>query len=939
MLGMNLPGARLLVLTLLLNAGARFPCSADNSSPIVFETTHTRYVIGTNGCNQALVDRATGINYLRSNAPTPCARVWKDGKSRAATSARLADGRLRLRFEATDTELLLRTEVLPEYLVFAVESVTGEPPDKIQFINLELNLQGRPEEPFGGCALALNLKTRVDALPALQRDLVAVVEKRYGLTGARAAIVAVPMTRMLPALQKALSSSSELPICKVAGPWAAADPFSHGSYLFNFGTLSTTNLDEWISTVRSLGFNQIDNHGGGNFFRFGDFKLDAQRWPEGWVTWEKEILPRLQKAGIGAIFHTYAFFIDKRSKYVTPKPDARLDAFRKFTLAKPVTAEATEIEVNESTAGLSLVTGFFEQNSVTLHIGDELVTFGGFTRQPPWRFTKVTRGAHGTQATAHPEGASARHLKEMFGLFVPDVDSTLFEEIAANHADVVNQCGFKGIYLDAIDGAGILRGADEAWYWGGKFVIEIQKRLKQPVGMEMSSMWHHLWQYRTRWQAWDYPVRGHLRFIDMHAESINGGLLLPLHLGWWSFNAFSAPQVEPTYPDVMETLGARLVGWDAGISLTASVGREALATTPLFRRDVEILRTCEELRHSGAYMESAKARLREPGSEFALFTNALGRVRFRRIQSQAHTVAAAEEPTLNWRVTNSLPAQPVKLRLEALMTASPASTSSVVLVDFTKTAADEWQRSTASGVSFELTTNGPLASITATNRGLVPRNGAWARLERQWDPPRDLRQHQGLAVEVQGDGSGSVLAIRLESPQNISFGAVADRYVVLDFIGTRTITLVETESSRWSDYAWGDGKGAYNVYRETIHFESVNKVTVWLQNLPAQRETRVALGPIRAVPLQPVPLKNPFLEIGGHRLALKGEIPAGGWIECNSAQDCVIYGPKGETLGQATASGDWPKVPQGPVALSFGSEAQDASPRARVVLFFSGDQI
>jgi len=97
-----------------------------------------------------------------------------------------------------------------------------------------------------------------------------------------------------------------------------------------------------------------------------------------------------------------------------------------------------------------------------------------------------------------------------------------------------------------------------------KFVVEIQKRLKQPVGMEMSAMWHHFWQYRTRWQAWDYPQRGHLRFVDLHAEGVNGGLLLPLHLGWWSFQSFNPPQIEPTYPEVMENVGARLVGWNAG---------------------------------------------------------------------------------------------------------------------------------------------------------------------------------------------------------------------------------------------------------------------------------------------------------------------------------------------------------------------------------------
>jgi hypothetical protein len=243
---------------------------------------------------------------------------------------------------------------------------------------------------------------------------------------------------MLPALRETLSTASELPVCKVAGPWAQDIPFNHGSYLFNFGSLTETNLDDWIEMTRALGFTQIDNHGGGDFFRFGDLELNREKWPDGWETWRR-IVSRLHESNIGSIFHTYAFFIDKRSKYVTPVPDARLDAFRAFTLAEAVTAEAEDIAVEESTANISTVTGFFEHNSTVLHIGDELVTFNGVTKQAP------------------------RHLKECFGLFVPDVETSLFEEIAANHAAVVNRCDFDGLYLDAIDGSSILRGADQCW--------------------------------------------------------------------------------------------------------------------------------------------------------------------------------------------------------------------------------------------------------------------------------------------------------------------------------------------------------------------------------------------------------------------------------------------------------------------------------------------
>jgi len=927
------------------NAAAAAGSAATSDSPpaLVLENTHFRYSISPDGRSLLFVDRATGVDYLRPGGALPCALVRRAGREFPAAGARLADDRLTLKFAGAGVEVVLRVEPRRSYLRLTVEEIRGEEIDSLVFLNVPLTLRGRTDEPFAACAMSLNLITRVDQLPALQTELRAACEKKFGLVGAKAAIVAVPMNRLLSALQEVLSEADEMPLCKVGGPWARDVAFNHGSYLFNFGSLAETNVAEWITMARSLGFTQIDNHGGGGFFRFGDFELDRAKWPEGWESW-RWIVARLHEAGLGAIFHTYAFFIDKRSRYVTPVPDPRLDAFRSFTLAADVSADATEIPLNESTAGLSTVTGFFEHNSVALHIGDELVTFGGFSKEPPWRFTGVKRGALLTKAAAHAKGAKARHLKECFGLFVPDPESSLFQEIAANHAEVVNRCGFDGIYLDAIDGSSILRGADECWYWADKFVLEIQKRLKRPVGMEMSAMWHHFWQYRTRWQAWDYPQRGHKRFIDLHAEAVNGGLLLPLHLGWWNFQSFTPPQTEPTYPDVMEYLGAKLIGWDAGISLTGAVDRDKLQSVPLFRRAVDILRTCEDLRQSNTFDEGTKAKLREPGSEFALVTNAPGKVRFRRSHADPHTAAVAEPWTLAWRTTNAFGAQSVRFRLEALMAAAPPDdTNATVLADFSGADAAQWSGRSAEGVSIFVSAARDEAGagvLVATNSGRVARNAAWARLEKRFAPTLNLKERQALGVWIEGDGLGELLAIRLESPRHLSFGAVADRYVSVDFTGRRFVTLVETESTRWSDFVWNDGKGVYNVYRETIDFGAIESASVWLQNLTPGRETKFRLGPVKALPLVPATIRNPVLSVNGERIELLAELTSGSWIECNEQGDCTAYGSRGETLAQVKLKSPLPTLRAGVNECRFScAPGPGPTPRAKATLFTLGEEL
>jgi hypothetical protein len=222
----------------------------------------------------------------------------------------------------------------------------------------------------------------------------------------------------------------------------------------------------------------------------------------------------------------------------------------------------------------------------------------------------------------------------------------------------------------------------------------------------------------------------------------------------------------------------------------------------------------------------------------------------------------------------------------------------------------------------------------------VPRNAAWVRFERSFSPLLNLKERQGLGIEIEGDGSGALIAIRLESPRAIAYGALADRYINVDFTGRRFFSLVETESSRWSDYVWNDGKGAYNAYRETIDFSAVESVSVWLQNIPPGRETRCGLGPVRALPLRTGVVKNPRITLSGKTITFPVELASGSWIECNGPEDCAAYGSRGEPLGKVTPRGDWPALPAGVAPLQFSCDPGNASsPRARVTVFTRGSEL
>jgi len=297
--------------------------------------------------------------------------------------------------------------------------------------------------------------------------------------------------------------------------------------------------------------------------------------------------------------------------------------------------------VRESTAAMSAVTGFNVRNSTTLQIGEELIEYAGVAREAPFAFTACRRGALGTRAAAHPRGAPVRHLKECFGLFVPDPDSTLFTEVAAATADTFNACGFDMIYFDALDGEDILAGAEHGWHYGSQFVFEVCRRLARPALIEMSTFHHHLWFARSRMGAWDFPVRSHKRFIDRHAR-VNEAcarMFLPAHLGWWTLAGWKDVQSEPVFGDDLEYLCGKCLATDSGLSLMG-ITPSSFADNPSARRHAGLIRRYETLRLSGRVPEAVKALLKQPGVECRLGEEPDGRFRLRRVEYVKHTVQA-----------------------------------------------------------------------------------------------------------------------------------------------------------------------------------------------------------------------------------------------------------------------------------------------------------
>lgn len=914
---------------------------AQPATVISVENDYARLAVGADGHVVEFVDRHSGTNYSRKPSSGPFAVVKIDGMSQPATKAVSEGERLVLEFGESGVRVELQIMAMPHYFLVEVVSVSTDRIDELAFVNLSTSLTGAAGEPFAACALALNLKTNVRMIPQATSQLWAACYPRFGFVGAKVALIGCPHEELRSVMQEVVTGAEELPHSAIGGPWALDGPNNYGSYLFDFGSLTEETVDSWIAMAKRLGVTQIDFHGGRSF-RFGDFEPAPDLYPNGAASM-KAVIDKLHAAGLQAGLHTYAMFMDKKCPYVTPVPDPDLGKDATFTLKEDLAVDAKLVPVVESTAEMSTITGFFVRNSATVQIDDELITYSGVTKEPPYAFTQCTRGACGTTVAVHKKGAPVYHLRECFGRFVPDGDSALFTEVAARTAELYNAAGFDMIYLDALDGGDAVAGRENAWHYQSKFTFEIFKRLERPAIMEMSTFHHHLWYVRSRMGAWDHPNRSHKRFIDMHcrANAALERMFLPGNLGWWSFKTWQGPMGEPTHTDDIEYLAGKALGNDYGLSLMG-INPSNVDSIPALPRLAAIVRQYENLRHANYFSEEVKERLRTPGEEFTLLRNPDGQWRFRPVCYDKHKVDGSDERSQRWTVNNRFEQQPLQLRIEALSgIGAYDDPGGILLTDFN----DFPQftgRATQPGISANLESSTDQIKVGAASGRFTADNStdspsrSWCKVGKTFSPTIDLSGNEAIGLWVHGDGQGQVLNLQQTSPSHLSH-AVADHYIVIDFTGWRYFGLLEPEGERHADYSWPYG-GHYAIYRESIRPSHVETLSLWYNNLPTKGTATCYLSPIRALRVVPATLRNPTLSVGGRELRFPVAIETGQYLEIRETDDCRLYGKRGEEIRRIVPVGDVPPLEPGDneIRLSWEGDGSAVAPRAQVTVIAQG---
>lgn len=945
---------------------------------IRLENQYCQWLIAENGRNLRFADKVTGRDWLQAQPASSCAYVRKGGWRGDASVVAFDGRRLQLTFAAGAASARVAVTLHDAYMVFTVEDVTGDV-DELAFVNIPTTLRVVADEPFSASMIALGLQANVELLPGPQDHLWTAAYRRFGFAGAQSGLVTAPFAAMRTHMQDMVSHAPGVPHSPFCGPWALDAEEPRRSNVF--GSPSEANVDAWIAFCQELGIRAIEFDGAINY---GNYQPRPAVYPRGYAS-VKAVTDRLHAAGILAGLHTMSFSIAKDCAWVTPVPDPRLAKERSYTLATDCPADATDIVLQEGCAELPERINYYIRRSMTLQIDDELIQYGVLDKAAG-AVRECRRGLHGTTPALHRAGAKVHHLKECWGCYAPDGDSTLFDEVAGRIADCIDQCGFDFCYLDGLDGAHIIGGEDARWHYGAKFTFSVFRQLRKPIMMEMATFHHHLWYVRTRMQAWDHGKRGHKRFLGLHVRSNEQArrLLLPMHLGWSGLFPWCNSEQDPTYWDDIEYMWSKALATDANFTLQC-VSPASLQQGAWLKTLAPTIRTYEELRQQRYFPEAVLSRLRVLEDEFQLQRQANGEWAFRPLQSARHKIEDCDGRSNRWCYRNRFGAQPVALRITALPAVAPYdSEDGVTLVDFSSAGQfrDPGETitilnsgklyvypSAAPGLSSAVTPatadDAPVRACgrwSARNVGSPDlvcssapddryslfdhcereyrlRRAAWTSLWYGFGEPKDLSAQRAMGLWVKGDGKGELLNIILNSR---SYGETyVQHYIKIDFTGWRYVELVEPETERFDDHSWPILRGQYGVYRTTTNFPNCRGIFLWGNDIPDGDSVSCLLSPIKALPLRDQPLSRPQVVINGQRVIFPVDMLPGQYLEYRAGAPCRLFAGNGDVLGEVVPEepDGCPDLAAADNTLEFAARPGPCRTRADVTLFSWGDEL
>ncbi|RNC65637.1 hypothetical protein D7D25_05665 [Proteiniphilum sp. X52] len=452
--------------------------------------------------------------------------------------------------------------------------------------------------------------------------MVAGMENSIKLVGVGAALITTNTSKLLSCISR-LEEDYNLPL----GVKSRLSNEYKYSYYEPKG-ITPKNVDEHIAYAKKGGFRQMLLYYEDIFVSMGHFIWNDQYINK--IHDLRQIVQKIEEAGIIPGFHIHYNKASKNDPYVTPIPDPRLNLTKIFTLACPVNKDDSIIIVEESPRECAL-----EGGRRLLKIGNEIISYENYTTSYPYQFTGCKRGELGTEIAAAAEGLKFGLLDvDTWPKFIRfDQKTSIQQEVAKRVSEIYSEAGFKFVYFD---------GAEDVhfpyWYNVPKAQLEVYKNLNPiPIFSEGATKSHFSWHIITRGNAFDvFPPQDVKEATDMYqvqAARYMNESFSSMNFGW---NDYLAPSNNTIgmQPDMYEYICSRAAAWDCPIGLFGRL--DQFKKHPRTEDNFRVMRMWEEVRIGGLMTDEQKHELRNSNQEHFLFKNVDGKyeiIPYKRVQS------------------------------------------------------------------------------------------------------------------------------------------------------------------------------------------------------------------------------------------------------------------------------------------------------------------
>ena len=592
----------------------------DHKTDIVLETETFKLTVGEDAIAKSLVIKKTNEEMLIKGTDVPLFSVTQDRPfnneiklqhpntrtTYKANSLSWDGERLTVGFDTAPYEAVVRVDVGAGYLRFTLEDFICEPedygnlaldlPPVAEFRILQLPVKER--EHYGewlNCMWDDNSSVCVAGCDPWSlvwhedrtdgRVLTADLYSGKKLRGGSAAIIAADGKEPFLDVMDGFEIDLNLP----RGVQSRRSPMLNRSIYWT-SNANPSNIDQHIAIARKAGLKMmlfyytcfVKSRG---YKLMGDYDL-SDDYPGGYDDLRK-MVEKVKAAGITPGFHTLQTHIGVESRYVKPSIDSRLNRKRQFTLKEPIPSSGDISEI------------FVEENPVDspLHDYTRVLTFGGegfayegYTTEPPYKFTGVSRRAFDTDAVSHRKGeiGGVLDLSEYgkgSSIYI-NQDNDLQDEIAEKIARIYD-CGFEFLYLDGSEGVNPPTGINVSL---AQYKVA-SKLARMPIFMEGAAKSHFGWHLQAGANAFDvFPPEVFkekiLEFPYAEAPRMADNMTR-LDFGWWNIK----PETTPEMWNFADSLAAE---WHCPVTIQFSF--QSLESNPHADELLAVLKKWEEYR-------------------------------------------------------------------------------------------------------------------------------------------------------------------------------------------------------------------------------------------------------------------------------------------------------------------------------------------------------